>query len=161
MNRQPRMFAPLPYGVNWRGKVAVRERAHWNGKEVVMRTGMIPERGRARRAEMKAGGIAAVADMHIDVVFTTNRHRVRRKPRLHRADRPAAPLAIIAMAHRHADGFSLAGRGKPAAAAGGGAGHLVALSKAGFKAHIAQIRHTIQTPSDGAGLGLQYAVSRR
>lgn len=125
----PRMFSLLPYRVMRRGKVSVSESAGRNGKKVVMRTGVIPKRRSAGRAEMKAGFVATVANMLIHFVLAANRHRIRCKPRLRSKGRSAALLAVIAMTHRDADGFASASGRELAAAAGGGASasHVFAL----------------------------------
>ncbi len=126
------MLAFFPYRVMWRGKVSVSKSAYRDGEKVVMRAGVIPERRSTRRAEMETGAVGAVADMLIDFMFAADRHRLRRKPSLRRKSRAAAFLAIIAMAHRDADGFTSAGDGKLAAAAGGCAGHFDAPFSARF-----------------------------
>lgn len=117
----PRMLAFLPYRVMSCREVLVGKRANGNGEQFAMRTGVIPKRRPAGRAKMEIGFVAAVADMLVEFVFAAKRHRIRRKPRLRGKDRPAAFLAVIAMANRNADRFASASDGKLAAAAGGSA----------------------------------------
>ena len=118
----PRVLAFLPYRVMRRGKVPVSKSACRDREQVAMRTGVIPERRPAGRAEMKIGFIAAVADMLIDLMLAADRHCIGRKTRLCGKGRPTSFLAIIAMADRDADRLASAGGGELAAAAGGGAG---------------------------------------
>jgi hypothetical protein len=63
--------------------------------------------------------------MAVEFVLAADRHSLRWKPRLHSKSRPAAFLAIIAMANRASDGLAGASGGKLAAAAGGGSSHRV------------------------------------
>lgn len=119
----PRMLALLPYRVLRCGKVLVGKCAHSNGEHFAIRTGVIPERRAAVGAEMEVRAVAAVADMLINLMLAADRHRIRRKARLKSESRPAAFLAVIAMADRDADGLASAGGGKLATPAGGGAGY--------------------------------------
>lgn len=103
-----------------RGEVLVPKSTGWDREQVMVRAGVIPERRSAGRAEI-ATGVAAVADMLIDFMFAGDRHCIRRKPRLHREDRPASLLEVIAMAGRSADRVAGAKGRELTAAAGGGA----------------------------------------
>ena len=98
----PRVLAPLPYRVMRSGELPVCKSADRDGVKFGIGAGVIPERRSAGRAEMENRAVTTIADMLVYLILASNRHRVRRKPRLCGKGRATAPLAIIAMADRDA-----------------------------------------------------------
>src|SRR3569623_1416770 len=116
-DRQPGVLAFLVDRIFRRRKAVVGKGADRHGDHIGIGPGLIIDGRPAKGAEMKDGDVAAVGDRFPGPLFARYRHVAGSETRLERKGRSAAPLTVMAMTDRDADGRAGAGGGQLAATA--------------------------------------------